>query len=229
MPPRADRYPVESTDSFPPDGDEQLVRRYARARASGDRAGMRAAWEALVVSSYDRIDGAVAAWHWRGKGIRVHADDHDDAVQAALERFGVQMGERFAGTTVAELRALVFRCVDFACKDACRARLRREQRSGGSLDDRLKDESGERDAGRFDAIVANRARDEAAREDERREARDALRAALPQVANPDQRAVLVLTRLGFEVDEIAARLGTSPDNVYQLRSRGLRRLKEVLG
>jgi DNA-binding NarL/FixJ family response regulator len=43
------------------------------------------------------------------------------------------------------------------------------------------------------------------------------------------RQVLELTLDGLDVPQIASKLNTSKDNVYQLRSRGLKKLKEVLG
>jgi hypothetical protein len=49
---------------------------------------------------------------------------------------------------------------------------------------------------------------------------------LPQVIE-SRRAVLELTLFGAEVPEIAEQLHITPDNAYQLRSRGLRDLAKL--
>ena len=44
------------------------------------------AWEMLIALDFDRVRGLVASFRFPGKGVRVHPNDIDDAVQYAFER-----------------------------------------------------------------------------------------------------------------------------------------------
>ena len=63
----------------------------------------------------------------------------------------------------------------------------------------------------------------------RRERRDRLRASLKQLP-PHYREALELTRVdGLRIDEVASRMGRSPDAVKKLLARGLRELRRTFG
>jgi DNA-directed RNA polymerase specialized sigma24 family protein len=65
------------------------------------------------------------------------------------------------------------------------------------------------------------------REDERREAADFVAWALPRIANERRRTVLERTLDGVPAAAIAADLGVSMDNLYQLRRRALSDLAKL--
>lgn len=212
-------------------GDEELVRLVADARDSPDPADKQAgadAWKALVARELDRVRGLVEAFRFPGQpGVRVDPSDYDDATQAALERCLVPLLRSFAGTTPGEFRAALVTCVRFSCMDFCRRRLGRERGLAGSIDERLPTADGET-LGRFDRELGELAR---RIEEGRFDARlglDQVAAAIEGLPNENMRAVLRLTAEGLPSAEIAKRLGLSAGNVDQLRSRGYRRLVELL-
>jgi len=168
----------------------------------------------------------VAAWRWAGKDVRIPRDEVEDVTQLAIIRLGGIM-ENFEGAVLPQFRAFAMTCAANTCMDWSRREMKREMGIAGSVDEEV---AGEEDAfGRFDADLARVAASLADREEEMLEAQDAIAGALPLVPSEDQRAVLQMTLEGVPAGEIAAHLDTTLDNVYQLRRRGLQKLKEVLG
>ena len=213
------------TDARAPD-DEEQVRRFAHHRDAGDRAAAKAAWEQIVVANFDRVETLVRTWrHPSSPAVRIADPDVDDAVQRALVKFALNMAETFRGVSAGELRAALRQCVDYACRDAARAVMTRERRVAGSIDERV---APERDAaGRFDRELGRLSAEESGREEERRDAREFIAAALPRIGNEARRAVLEMTLDGVPADEIAERLDVSLDVVYQHRTRGIKDLRAL--
>jgi hypothetical protein len=196
--------------------DEHL-RQFLAARRSGDAAGMRHWWEALVIDFRDRIDGFVAAAH---KG-RLDDDEHELAVQLALIRFSSNLVNTFTGASMGELVNATKTLARGICMDVQRRSMRERHRAGPSLD------SGWDVAERSDAGWE---REESSRRYEASErnadVRDFLDWALPQLCE-DRRRVLELTFHGAELPEIMQELDITQANAYQRRSRGMKDLAKL--
>lgn len=206
--------------------DDELVRLFALARDKGDRERAVEIWAQIVARHADRVIAMVAAWRYPGSGDRVQEKDRDDAVSLALWKVGKKMVDTFEGSTLPELRAAIKRAVDFACRDTLRRVAVYEKHEAGSLDEPAGEDSAQ---SRYEQELASDGGfDEIERKQERQEAADRVAAALKKLPD-NMRHVLQLTLDGLSVPQIAERLNTSNDNVYQLRSRGMKKLKEVLG
>jgi len=207
--------------------DDELVRLFAHARDKGDRDRAVEIWEEIVTRHFDRVVAMVSAWRYPGSGDRVQEKDRDEAVSLALWKVGKKLVGTFKGTTLPELRAAMKRAVDFACRDTLRRVGAYERHQAGSLDEAAGEDS---NLSRYEEELSDEGGfDEFERNEERRSATERVAAALKKVPSEDMRRVLELTLDGLEVAQIAAQLNTSKDNVYQLRSRGMKKLKEVLG
>jgi RNA polymerase sigma factor (sigma-70 family) len=205
--------------------DEELVRLFAHARDRGDRDRAVQLWEQIVINNADRVTAWVATWRYPGSGDRVQEVDRDEAISRALWKVGRKMVDTFQGDTLPELCAAINRAVDFACRDTLRHVATYEKHHAGSLDE----PAGEGSAlSRYEEELADGGGFE---EIERAEERDAtaarLRRALQQLPHT-QRQVFEMTLDSKSVPQIAAALDTSENNVHQLRSRGMKKLKEVL-
>ena len=121
----------------------------------------------------------------------------------------------FKGTTVGEWVNATRQCVAFACADVQRAAARRRR-----LETPLDGDA----PGTAERRVAALALEEQQRSVERAEARAFVVWALPRMRNERQRVVVERTLDGVPAEEIAGELGVGMDNLYQLRSRGLRDL-----
>lgn len=207
-----------------------LVRRFARARDRGDVAAARQAWEELVVFGFDLVRQRVKSFRFPG-GQPLPRDHHDDAASLALTRV-LAMGAGFRGTTGAEYRAALGTAVRFACMDLGRQLLAYETGILGSLDERVDGD----EHGPHDRALAGFLRDRARQADDALEAEEEtarhdelLRWAIEKVDNPNLRSVLELTLLEeLNGAEVAERLDISIDNVYTRRTRGVRKLEEIL-
>jgi RNA polymerase sigma factor (sigma-70 family) len=205
--------------------DEALLRRFVACREAGDAGGARRWWEELVTLNYDRVAGMVAVW--RG-GRELRPDERDEATQRALLKLWRNMVETFTGTTMGEWVNATRTCVDFACRDVQR-RAARETRRLKSLDEpaSARGHDGDDDRGAYDwALEAERRRREQ-REREARDAADFVTWALPRIADERRRLVLQRTLEGVPAEEIRHELEVTRDNLYQLRSRGLKDLAKL--
>jgi RNA polymerase sigma factor (sigma-70 family) len=211
-------------------GDDFFIRRFARDRDAGRADAARQTWEDACVRKWDLVNGLVRGHTFPGGGHLSPEDQHDAANEAMLRI--LKMGERFRGSTAPEFRAAIKRAVWYTCMDVGREALAWEQHSAGSLDDLYEGS----DVGRFESAIAalSRNRGEQAIEAEERELEDLqamalVRWGISQIANENYRVVLEMTFIQrLDGDEIAARLGITTDNVYQRRSRGLKKLEEML-
>ncbi|HSD76100.1 MAG TPA: hypothetical protein VLA98_01800 [Solirubrobacteraceae bacterium] len=195
------------------------LRRFVAARERGDAADMRRWWEELVIDFFDRMDGFVAAAH-RG---RLNADEHELAVALSMGRFSERLIDTFEGVSIGELVNACKALARGICIDVQRSSIRARRHAGHSLDAGWDEDPDDRVAETWEAEEAKRRHD---RGERGREVRDFLDWALPQIVEK-RRRVLDLTFHGAELPEIVEELGISEANAYQLRSRGLKDLKQL--
>lgn len=209
----------------------ELIKQFARHRDAADDR-MHAVWEALVVKTFDRVHQSVKSFTFPG-GQRLSDDQRKDAAQEAYVRVR-DMASTFQGSSEGEYVAALAKCVWFACMDYGRSELRYERGIGGSLDEPAFDDEGDR--GRFDETLERDAwrrgaelLDKLQQEARAHRDRGLVAWAIAQVENEKHRTVLELTLIHkLDGDAIAAKLSISTDNVYARRSRGLKRLEEIL-
>jgi DNA-directed RNA polymerase specialized sigma24 family protein len=200
--------------------DEEHLRRFLKARASGDAGQMRRWWDELVVDFYDRMDGLVAAAH-RG---RLDDEEHELAVQRALIKFSQNLFSTFEGISMGQLVNATRTLARGVCIDVQDESIRHRRHHGPPIDDTRRADG--RDGPAHQAWELDEAVRRADAGERSREALDFLAWALPQLKE-NRRRVLELTFEGAELPEICAELGIKRDNAYQRRSRGLQDLSKL--
>lgn len=209
---------------------DELVRVIAMARRSEDPDSARrarTAIEVLLAVEFDRIKGIVISFRFPGHGeVRIAESDHDDAVQAALERV-LKMLENFRGESVGQWRAALRTTVNHAMMDFSRRTMNREKGLGKSLDEKLDTADGE-SLGRYDDVLAEIARTVSEVREAFRDEMEIVAKALERIPNEDMREVLRRTWLKEPSKQIADDLELSVDNVDQLRFRGQKKLQEIM-
>ena len=211
--------------------DDELIRRFCEHRDRGDLERARELWEHLAIANFDRVQQLVKAFRFPG-GQPLPVEDVPDAIQEAFLRV-ISMGASFRESALGQFRAALRQCITNACMDFGRKELRHARHAAGSLDEMY--EPGV-EAGPYDAAIARHSLEresleaEAADDEQRSvDAHDLLAWAIARVENDSHREVLELTYLeGLAADEIADRLGITMDNLYARRSRGVKRLEEIL-
>jgi RNA polymerase sigma factor (sigma-70 family) len=202
--------------------DEQVLRRFVACRDAGDGDGALRCWGELVERNYDRVRAMVDLW---GRGGRLSPQERDDATQRALVKLWRNMVHTFEGTSMGEWVNATRSLVDFACRDVQRAGAVRSRRET-SLDRQRVGDEGDL-TGAHDSRLAKLAHEQHRREGERGEAASFVVWALPRIADERRRRVLERTLDGSPAEELAAELGVSIANLYQLRSRGLKDLARL--
>jgi len=210
--------------------DDFFIRRFARERDRDDMPVALELWEEACVRKFDFVEGMIRGFRFPG-GQPLPPADREDAQTECMTRI-LDMGHNFRGRSGAEFRAAIKRAVWYGCMDVGREVLSYEEHIGGSLDERFEDGDG----GVFDAVVerylAERqelAADVAEGAEEMAHFAELFDWAIDQVENDNHRVVLELSfRERLNGEEIADRLGISIDNVYQRRSRGVTKVKEIL-
>jgi RNA polymerase sigma factor (sigma-70 family) len=211
--------------------DDELIKDFCDHRDRGEHARARELWEELALANYDRVAQLVKAFRFPG-GERLPADDVPDATQEAFLRVSA-MGAGFRGAVLGQFRAALHQCVTNSCLDFGRKELRHAKHSGGSLDERFEADD---EAGPYDRAIAQHSREREALEagadldaERAAAAHDLVAWAIARVENDNYREVLEMTYLRpLATDDIAERLGISPENVYARRCRGTKRLEEIL-
>jgi DNA-directed RNA polymerase specialized sigma24 family protein len=218
---------------MPARSHQSLLDDYAAARAAGDDAAATVAWTELVARNFDRMKQSVKAFRFSAGGSRLPEAEQGSAVSEAYIR-AAAMGRAFRHTEIGAFYAALHQCVLNSCKDYGRKELRHDRRAKGSLDERF-DSGGV--SGPYDGALAahrgaqqERLRAAVEAEGSRVQAEQLVHWAISCIANANHRAVLEMTYCDEPLsgDEIAAKLGISPDNVYQCRRRGGKELERIL-
>jgi DNA-directed RNA polymerase specialized sigma24 family protein len=205
-----------------PARDEENLRRFVACRDTGDLDGARVSWARLLEDNFDRIRAMVDAWGWD----KLSADERAEAVSRAGVRLWRNMISTFQGTSMGEWVNATRRCVAYACADVQRAAARRNS-AEVSLDRLASDAEGEGASG-YERRIGRIAQEEQRREAERTEARDGVARGLSAMSDARQRLVLERSLDGVPAPDIAAELGVSMPNLYQLRSRGQKELARLI-
>ncbi len=209
---------------------EELLRLVVIAR-DGDRQSpekAKKAWAALVAIDIDRVRGIVAAFRHRDSpGVRVEPGDVDQVAQDAYIRM---LGMAFQGASIGEYRSAMRTCVTFECMDHCRREMDVDKYRAGSLEEEVT--TGEGDSRpKFDQDISKLEKQRIADEEvlaRLGELGVRLDDAIAQIEDERKRRVLEMTRDGCSTEEIMAALDTSATNVYQLRRRALKLIREIL-
>lgn len=198
---------------------ERALRRFVRARESGDGGLMRSAWEEFVLAELPRIRGLVAIFrHTALPNGRIPRHDHDIVVTNVFLRLRDQL--QLEGGTIGEARACVRHAVGWACLDFVRQHVREDRRRAATIDP-----PGDGDgAGRTSPVVEPATAPDLVPE----QALGADVTAAIAAVDENKREVVVLSLAGYDADEIAARLELTRANVYQLRRRGYAQLGSAM-
>lgn len=214
-------------------GQDDLLRIVVICRENRDRFSRKrakAAWGMLIAHDIDRVRNIVALFRLsEHPGIQVARDKVDDVVHDCYLRL-LRMLRTFRGTSEGEYRAAMRTCVGFECRDHLRREMGVDKRTAGSLDEGASDAEG-KPRPKFDSNIAKQAQqqiDDDGAMQRAHERRSRVQAAIEKIEKPDQRRVVELTFAGRKTDEIMSELDTSKDNVYQLRSRGLKDLQRIV-
>jgi DNA-directed RNA polymerase specialized sigma24 family protein len=201
--------------------DEELLRRFVACRRDGDAQGALRWWSALVEANFDRVRALVDL---RAARYSLSMTERDDAVSLALLKLWRNMIRSFEGATMGEWVNATRRLVDFACMQVQRDAARRGERQS-SLDGPAGED--DEDPGRFEWRMAKIAHQEHGREAERGEASAFVVWAVPQLKNERRRMVVERTLDGVPAEDIAGELDVTVENLYALRSRGLKDLARL--
>ena len=198
--------------------EDEHLRRFCAVREAGDRARMVRCWGEVVTDIAPRMDGIVFAVH-RGQLDR---DEHEEAVQDALIKVATNLRETFKGTSMGELVNATKTLAFGICVDTQRRSRRRREHEAGSFDAARADDEGV--VGTETWEMAQAARRDAVRRDERRQAEEDVAWLFDQLDAARDRRVMELTLHGAQLPEIMDDLGVSRDNAYQLRCRAMKKL-----
>jgi len=212
------------------DADELL--RLVVITRDGDRtsaAKAKAAWAELVARDLERVRGIVAVFrHPDNPGVRVEPDDVEQVAQDAYIRL---LGMAFRGISVGEYRKAMSTCVRYECMDHCRRAMQDDKRRAGSLDEKIETDEGDR-RGKFDKPIAKLEQERIENEEalaQLEDLRDRVYDAIPRIEDERKRKVLEMTRERCSTEEIMTALDTSEANIYQLRRRALKLVRDILG
>ena len=196
--------------------EEELLRKFVAARDDGNAGAARHWWGKLAEAGFDRVRGMVDAKAWR---YGFDDDERQEAVQRSLVKLWDKMLHSFKGSTMGEFVNATNTLVEFVCKDVQRDAARRTSHETGLHDDPERPHP--------DWKGDQLAHQEFEREAEQAEAADFVEWALPRMKHERRRRVAELTLDGVPAEDIAAELEESMDNLYQLRSRGLKDLRKL--
>ncbi len=200
--------------------DEELLRRFVACRDRGDVAGARVWWERLVEGNFDRLRGMV---EFRARSYRLSPEEREDALSLALVKLWRNMVRTFEGGSMGEWVNATRRLVDFACLDVQRSAARRSEHEtsweAGT--------AGEDDGTATSWKEAERAAERHRRDAEKGAAAEFVAWAVPQIADERRRDVLERTLDGVPAEEIAAGLGVSMPNLYKIRERAMKDMREL--
>ena len=201
--------------------EDEHLRRFVAARRDGDADEMRRCWEEVVIDFYDRMDGLVAGVH---KG-RLDDDEHEAAVSVALVKFGENLMHTFEGVSMGELVNASKALAKFVCMDVQRSSMRRREHEGPSLDAVREGPDG--DVATHGWAEVDQAWDDLTRREEQQDAADTASWALDQLDERSRR-LLEMDLRDADISEIMQELNVSAANAHKIRSRALKKLRELL-
>jgi DNA-directed RNA polymerase specialized sigma24 family protein len=196
--------------------NEELLRKFVASRAEGDGDGALHWWGKLIEGNFDRVRAMVDL---NARRYGLSADERQEAVQRSLVKLWRRMVHTFEGATMGQWVNATKKLVDFVCRDVQRDAARRSSRETG-LD---ADPESTHPDWKGDELAHQRHR----RDAEQAEAADFVAWALPQLTNERRRRVVERTLDGVPAEDIATELDVSMDNLYALRSRGLKDLRAL--
>ena len=220
--PDSEPIPPEDHDDDP---ESRLLRRYRVQRRRGDERAAVELWEELVLRHYDLMRTKIARLATGGEFRWITIDEVDDVAQEAYARANT-MALRFEQDTIGQLRAALITTALHTAQDYQRRLQVRKRHVAGSLDDTRTYQDGG-DHNPWEAEVATGGDWTSEQALGRIGARRIL-AAIEQIPNPNQRAVIGRTLAEYDSRTIAAELDLTVNNVDQLRRRGLAKLKQLL-
>jgi RNA polymerase sigma factor (sigma-70 family) len=209
------------SDQFRKIPTDKLLRRVAEARAAGDWTAARSEWEACIARARERVVFVVDKYVYVKRWIP--QSDHEDTVQDALIRAGKALVENMDSLGEDAFFAAVVQVAKYQCMDDARKHMRREQHEK-ALDEPVSSDAAEQ-RGRHDDAITAQATSDWQRDLRAVEVREALNRALSKLSEKE-RVIVTAKHLGLTDEELAERFETSVNNVQQLRSRALRKLRE---
>lgn len=198
---------------------DKLLRRVAAARAAGDWTTARGEWEACIARAMQRVGYVVERYVAKGW---IPPDEREDTVHDALMRGAKALVENLDSLSEDAFFAGMVQVAKYQCMDAGRKHMRREQHEQ-QLDERDESDSDGR-KGRHDDAVREQATADWHRDVRAGEIQDVLARALAQLTERE-RKVVMSQRLGITDEELADEFETSTNNVQQIRSRALKKLR----
>ena len=193
---------------------EELLRRFVSCREKRDDDGARHWWDRLVEAEYDRVGGWVAV---RAQRYGLSKVERDDAVSLALDKLWRNMRHSFRGTEMGQWVNSAKQLVEYSCQEVQRQAAKRSER----------ETSVERIVDQPDWKGDELAQQEYGRDEERTDAADFVGWALPQLTNERRRKAIEDMLDGVPAEETAAELDVEVGNLYQLRTRGLKDMRQL--
>jgi RNA polymerase sigma factor (sigma-70 family) len=182
-------------------------------------------WFELLELHIDRVRVWVAAFDFGGRNQRIPLDDRDDVVQDAVLRAS-DMFAGWEGSHLGQWRKALRTATWNTCADHMRKVITRERRQEGSFDEHAYSDE-DSDQGRFDHAVADSwSYDDFDHELDVRGVFAQIVERISDLPNPNHRVVLIMTMDGHDSKTIAEHLGTSPNNVDQMRRRAITALEK---
>ena len=216
---RSDQVPTLS--EFRDVSTDFLLRRVERARAKGHPESAGAEWSACVNRSARRVRTVVNAFR-TAHGDRIPIGDRDIVVNRALDRGHRRILHNLEKFNEVSFFAAMASVADYTCKDHIRAIGAYRRGLHGSLDEPAYENGG---GGRYDDELYREALKREIDDEAAFDAADRVERGLAAMKNAKRRRAVDMRRLGCEYEEIAAALGVSVDNAYQLVCRGFRDLR----
>lgn len=204
------------------------LREYWQARERGDDDLAILLWDDVVVCGYDLMRNKVAVLIATRKVPHLTYSDVDEVAQEAYLR-AQGMALTFEQRTPGQAKAALVKTAFNTAMDQVRRQDVHVRRAAGSFDERR--DYGEGVASEYNPYetkIEGWDVDATGELAEHRMDLDRIHRAIERLQNENMRNVLKLTELGFDSNTIADHLGLKRDNVDQLRSRGVRKLKELL-
>jgi len=213
------------TDEFRTVPTAKLLARVATARADGDWRAASAEWWSCIARARERVASVVDRYVAKGW---IPKSQHADAVQEALIRGARRLVENLEDLGENAFFAGMVQVAKYQCMDHAEAEMKRQMRER-SLDDPAPGRDEDEQRGRYDAALAKQARNDWERSLGAHDLQRLFDDLIPQLRDPRAQEIVEADRSGGPTDdEFAERLGTSTNNVQQIRSRAYKELRGLI-